>query len=137
MSISSFEQKWIWIGQSLKVMVFLSSLFLLSQSQPAWPHALPTRAEPGAGAACEIPPLRVHIWFDDPLEPGLCSLRVHDGSGKPVDKKDCRVNPSNPKLLEVSLPPLPPGVYRVVWSVSSSDGHRTQGDYNFTIRGRD
>jgi len=137
MAISFFELKRIKIGQPLKFISFLCCLLLFSQSQPAWSHALPTHAEPGAGTACNIPPPHVHIWFDDPLEPGLCILRVHDRSGKPVDKKDCRVNPSNAKLLEVSLPPLPPGIYRVVWSVSSRDGHRTQGDYTFVIRSPD
>jgi methionine-rich copper-binding protein CopC len=41
------------------------------------------------------------------------------------------------KLLEASLPPLPPGTYRVVWSVVSKDGHRTQGDYTFAIKNPD
>jgi methionine-rich copper-binding protein CopC len=34
----------------------------------------------------------------------------------------------------VSLPPLPPATYRVIWSVVARDGHRTEGDYAFTIK---
>jgi hypothetical protein len=50
-----------------------------------------------------------------------------------VDKGDGRVNPSDSTILEVSLPPLPPGNYRVFWSVVARDGHRTEGDFPFTI----
>jgi methionine-rich copper-binding protein CopC len=37
-------------------------------------------------------------------------------------------------LLEVSLPSLPTGNYHVFWSVVARDGHRTEGDYTFTIK---
>jgi methionine-rich copper-binding protein CopC len=36
--------------------------------------------------------------------------------------------------LQVGLPPLGPGVYKVRWSVLAVDGHRTQGDYTFTLK---
>ncbi len=45
-----------------------------------------------------------------------------------------RVAPSDAMLLEVSLPPLSPGIYRVIWNVVARDGHRTEGDYTFTIQ---
>ncbi len=121
----------------LRIIIVLCCLSLFSQPQAAWSHALPTRAEPGVGMTAKIPPPHVHIWFDDPLEPNSCTLRVYDGRGECVDNKDCRVNPLNAKLLEVSLPSLPPGTYRVVWSVVSRDGHKTQGDYTFTIKNPD
>jgi len=123
--------------RTLTVIIILCCLSLLSQPQVASTHALPTRCEPGAGSAVKIPPPQVRIWFDDPLEPNSCTLRVHDGTGEWVDNKDCRVNALNAKLLEVSLPFLPPGTYRVTWSVASKDGHRTQGDYTFTIKSPD
>ncbi|MGZ3614373.1 MAG: copper resistance protein CopC [Thermodesulfobacteriota bacterium] len=42
---------------------------------------------------------------------------------------------SDSKLLEVSLPILPPGTYYVIWSVvDSGPGHRTTGDYIFIVK---
>ena len=41
---------------------------------------------------------------------------------------------ADPKLLEVDVPQLKPGTYRVTWSVVAKDGHRTSGDYTFTMR---
>ncbi len=59
---------------------------------------------------------------------------VHNANNEMVDKKDGRVDPSNPTLLQVSLPKLPPGIYRVMWNVVARDGHRTIGDFTFTIK---
>jgi methionine-rich copper-binding protein CopC len=59
---------------------------------------------------------------------------VHNAEGKMVDKRDGRVNPSDSMLLEVSIPRLPAGSYRVFWSVLSRDGHRTMGDYTFVVK---
>ena len=55
-------------------------------------------------------------------------------NGKQVDQGNSRVDPSNSVLLEVGLPPLPAGTYRVIWNVVARDGHRTTGDYSFTIK---
>ena len=59
---------------------------------------------------------------------------MFDAGGKEVDKKDTHVDPSNKKLLIVSVPELPPGVYKVRWSVVSIDTHRTQNDFKFEIK---
>jgi methionine-rich copper-binding protein CopC len=59
---------------------------------------------------------------------------VQDASGKKVDSGDGRVSPIDDTLLEVGLPALAAGTYRVIWNVVARDGHRTSGDYTFTIR---
>jgi methionine-rich copper-binding protein CopC len=37
-------------------------------------------------------------------------------------------------VLEVSLPPLAAGKYRVFWSVVARDGHRTEGHFTFQVK---
>lgn len=100
----------------------------------AWGHALPNHAEPRVGATVAVSPTHVRIRFDDALKPALCTLRVQNGSGQQVDQRDGHVDPSDTRLLEVSLPSLPPGTYRVIWNVVGRDGHRSEGNYTFTIR---
>ncbi len=97
-------------------------------------HAFPERAEPRVGAVIRTAPAEVRIWFDGDLEPAFSRIGVTDGSGQRVDRGDSRVDPQNRRLLRVSLPPLAPGVYKVGWSVLAVDGHRTRGDYTFTLR---
>jgi copper resistance protein C len=74
------------------------------------------------------------IWFDGEIEPVFSTIRVEDGNGRRVDGGDARVNPKDNTLLEVSLPTLPSGRYKVVWSVVARDGHRTEGSFPFQIK---
>ena len=106
-------------------------LFLVATS--AWGHAFPDHSEPRVGWTVPTPPPRVRIWFDGALEPIFSTITVLNAKRERVDKGDGRVNPSDSTILEVSLPPLPPGNYRVFWSVVARDGHRTEGDFPFTI----
>jgi copper resistance protein C len=78
-------------------------------------------------------PGEVKLWFTEPLEPAFSSVRVLDAAGRQVDRADQRTNPSDPMLLRVSLGPLNPGLYRVVWRAVSIDTHVTEGDYTFRI----
>ena len=76
----------------------------------------------------------MRIWFDSDLEPAFSSIAVHGPDGATVGDGHGRVNPSDPKLLEVDVPRLARGTYRVAWSVVARDGHRSSGDYEFTVR---
>ncbi len=97
-------------------------------------HAFPDHADPKVGSTISVSPVHVRIWFDGNLEPLFSTIIVQDAKGRKVDKGDGQVNPVDDTLLDVSLPPLPPGTYRVIWSVVARDGHKTAGDYTFTIR---
>ena len=97
-------------------------------------HAFPDHSDPRVGATVAGSPTRVRIWFDSDIEPAFSTIMVHSADGRMVDKGDGRVNPSDPTLLEVSVPPLPPGTYRVYWNVVARDTHRTMGDFTFTIK---
>ena len=56
-----------------------------------------------------------------------------DEKGAKVDKGDVQVDPNDGALLRVSLNPLPPGTYKVVWHVVSVDTHPTEGDFTFQV----
>ena len=117
------------------LIIALCSLALAAASPRwTWAHAFPDHAEPRVGAAITISPTLVRIWFDGVLEPLFSTLQVLNTSGQQVDRGDGHVDESDQTLLEVSLPSLAPGTYRAFWSVVARDGHRTQGDYTFTLR---
>ncbi len=118
----------------MRAAALLFLFFLLVMPDASQGHAYPDHADPRVGATVPASPSSVRIWFDSDLEPLFCTIVVKDADGKKVDKGDGRVDPSNPALLEVSLPPLPPGAYRVFWNVVARDTHRTTGDYTFTIK---
>lgn len=97
-------------------------------------HAFLDRSEPRAGVTLNGSPTQVRIWFGGPIEPVFSTARVENANGRRVDKGDSRVSPADNTLLEVSVPPLPPGKYRVSWSIIARDGHRREGDFSFRIK---
>ena len=118
-----------------QVVVTLCSLPLFCVGpQASWGHAFPERAEPRAGATVAAAPSHVRIWFDGALEPAFSSLRVQTAGGQWIDAGEGRVDPADATLLAVRLSPLAPGTYRVLWNVVARDGHRTEGDYTFTVQ---
>lgn len=110
------------------------ALLLALWPTPGATHAAPARFEPRPGAILRAAPSEVRVWFDGDLEPAFSTLRVTDAASLRVDRGDARVDAGNRRLLRVGLPALPPGTYRVAWRVLAVDGHRTQGDYRFTIK---
>ena len=112
--------------------VFLVTVLLTPAA--AWPHAFPDHFDPRVGHTVEAPPTQVRIWFDGEIEPVFSSIRVENAEKQQVDNKDGRVSLQDRRLLEVRVPPLPPGKYRVFWSVVARDGHRTEGDYPFRVK---
>src|SRR5688500_7340232 len=97
-------------------------------------HALLVRSNPAANAVLEQPPVQVEIFFSEPLEAQLSSIRVFDSNNVSVDAGDVRVDPTDPTRLTVTLHPLADGVYTVTWKVVSSiDGHQTVGTFPFAV----
>lgn len=117
------------IGVVLIFLVFFGAL-----PEASWGHAFPDHSDPKVGATVAGSPASVRIWFDGALEPAFSTIMVHSMDGRMVDNRDGRVDPSDPTLVEVGLPKLAPGTYLVIWNVVSRDGHRTTGQYKFTIK---
>ena len=113
---------------------FFCLVFLSILPAASWGHAFPDHSDPKVGSTVSGSPAQVRIWFDGDLEPAFSTLMVHNADGKMIDKRDSRVGPADPKLLQVSVPPLPPGTYLVIWNVVARDGHRTNGQFSFTIK---
>ena len=100
---------------------------------PARAHAFLDHAVPAVGSSVRGSPSQVKLWFTEKLEPAFSTVQVVDGSGKRVDRADVKVGSADPMLLEVSLPTLPSGTYRVKWRVLSVDTHVTEGDFTFDV----
>jgi methionine-rich copper-binding protein CopC len=114
-------------------MLALGALVLAPGASHA--HAFPDRSEPRVGRTVDTPPSQVRIWFDGEIEPHFSTIRVENADRQQVDRGDSHVDPNDNTLLAVSLrPALPPGKYRVVWSVVARDGHRTEGDFSFRVK---
>jgi copper resistance protein C len=116
--------------RSLMLLPFASALAFV---QVAVAHAFLDRSIPRAGSTVHRSPTRLRLWFSERLDPAFSKAEVLDANGKRVDKGDPQLDSADRKLLEVSLPPLAPGKYRVTWRVLSIDTHVSKGEFTFDI----
>jgi len=96
-------------------------------------HAFPIRSDPRVGWTITVSPPKVTIWFDGELEPAFSTITVYNSAKQQVDKGNSRVSGRDASTLEVDLPALAAGGYRVYWKALAKDTHVTQGDFSFSI----
>jgi len=117
-----------------RTLLLLSTLlFLPAFIAAADAHAFLDYALPAVGSSVRASPAQLKLWFTQRLEPAFSTVQVVDRAGKRADKGDGQVDRADATLLRVSLPPLAPGRYRVMWRVLSVDTHVTEGDFTFDV----
>jgi methionine-rich copper-binding protein CopC len=113
--------------------LILGLALLLLDARSAGAHAFLDHADPKVGSQVHGSPAEVKVWFTQKLVVMFCSLQVFDETGKEVDKRDKKLDGSDPSLLIVSVPVLKPGKYKVAWRATSVDTHVTNGDFTFEV----
>src|SRR5262249_44152998 len=98
-------------------------------------HARLKRANPAVGGVvvAAAVPAELQVWFTEKLEPALSTIQVLDASGTRMDRGDVRIDPDDQTQLRVTLLPLPPGRYHVIWRGVSADTHLTSGAFPFRV----
>ena len=109
------------------------SLLVMGCVPPAWAHAFLTGSSPPVGSDVPVAPAELTLRFTEPVEPLFCSVELTTPTGDAVKIPKPQVQSGNPQALIVSLPHLGPGIYTVVWHVTSVDTHKTEGKYQFTV----
>ncbi len=117
----------------MRACIVVALLIAVAASPTAVAHAFLDHAVPGVGSQVRGAPSSVVLWFTQELEPAFSTVRVLDSEGRAVDRGDESVDPRDRTVLRVSLTPLAPGTYRVVWRVLSVDTHVTEGDFAFVV----
>lgn len=105
----------------------------LTGASAAAAHAFPQREQPPVGSVVHKSPASVRIWFNAKLEALFSNIVVKDSQGNKVSG-DSHVDPDSLSMIEAPLRTLPAGRYHVYWRVVARDGHRTEGDYVFTVK---
>ncbi len=109
----------------------IAGALLLGATCPASAHAFLDHAAPGAGAAMTPSPPAIILDFSEDLEPAFSGIAVNDAAGRDVSSAVSSVSGHEMRL---ALKPLGPGSYRVRWHAVSTDTHRTEGSYAFTVK---
>jgi methionine-rich copper-binding protein CopC len=106
---------------------------VLLAAQPAFAHALLRSALPAVGSTVKAAPAELLLVFSESVDPGFSRVEVTDAQGARVDTGTVWTDPADGKRLLVALKPLPAGAYTVTWHATSTDTHKTQGHFLFTV----
>lgn len=108
---------------------------LLTTASSAFAHARFDYADPPVDTALDGTPFVLTAYFTQELT-SKSTIRVLDANGTQVDLGDGRVNMDDPdrKMMQVSLPALPVGLYTVeTVAESAEDGHSEPGTFMFGV----
>ena len=102
-------------------------------SSGAFAHASLQSASPPVGGTVAAPS-QISIHFSEGIEPKFSGLTLSGPHGA-VPVGHTGLAPGDDKTMVVKIAgKLPPGQYTVKWHAISTDTHRTQGHFAFTVK---
>lgn len=111
-----------------------AAVLVVAPATPALAHASLESSSPASGAVETTAPTELVLEFDEAVALDLGGVELTDAAGTAIDIPDARTVEGDPSTVTVTdLPDLAPGVYVVVWQVSSSDGHPARGAFTFQV----
>ena len=116
-------------------LVFALALSVAAFSQQASAHAHLKNQYPAANASVEASPQALTLTFSEDIEPAFSGVEIVDGNQKVIPLAEAERAPRQHNQLIAPLQqPLTSGRYQVNWHVLSVDGHKTQGNYAFSVK---
>lgn len=116
----------------------LAVLALAIAAGDAFAHAHLVRAQPAAQSVAASP-RTLDLYFTEGVEAAFSRVELYrigsDGTASRVETGKPVVDPADGKHLSESVQDaLSPGRYTVKWLALATDGHKTQGQYDFTVK---
>jgi methionine-rich copper-binding protein CopC len=108
----------------------LAALALSVGAAEAHPKLL---ASNPAAAARVRAPTQLRLSFSETLIGRFSQLSLADSAGRSVPLGPSALSQDHKQLIAAVRRPLAPGTYRVSWRAVSTDTHRVQGGYAFTV----
>ena len=105
---------------------------LALMSQPAFAHAFLDGTVPRVGSEIPTSPAQIVLHFTQGIEPAFSKLEVRDNAGSSVVAGPVHID-GDPTHFAVPVRKLSPGIYTVIWHITSVDTHKTQGKFHFTV----
>jgi methionine-rich copper-binding protein CopC len=98
-------------------------------------HARMLSGSPAPGSAVAGSPGAISIDFNEPVFPKFSGVILKDAAGHAAPTGPTSVDAADKSKMSVTVKGrLAPGAYTVEWHAVSSDTHRTQGSYAFTVK---
>ena len=118
----------------MKISSRLALAALASALSPlAFAHASLVASFPARGAVLTGSPAEIHITFNEHVEARFCRIKLVSDKGKNFDADRPAADKTDPNAIVAAVPVLKPGTYSTRWTAVASDGHKTHGDFSFTV----
>jgi copper resistance protein C len=115
----------------MRISIAVQSLLLLTLSAAAaHAHASLAHSSPSVGSTMSVAPHEVILTFTERLEAAFSKLTVMDASGTEVSQDKAQVNDNT---MRINLKPLNAGIYKVHWRAVSTDSHKIEGSFTFSV----
>lgn len=107
----------------------------LAASPAVFAHAHLKHQYPAADANVTAAPQALTLNFSEGIEPKFSGVKVSGSQQQTVKIGAVKRNDNDKTQLIVPIEQaLKPGQYTVEWHVVSVDGHKTQGNYRFSVK---
>ncbi len=106
----------------------------VAASPLALAHASLVASLPAKDQVLDAPPTQIHLTFNEHVEPRYSSIKLVSDKGKNFDCDRPAADKADPMSIVASVPVLRSGTYRARWTAVGGDGHKTHGDFSFTIK---
>ena len=112
----------------------LALAFLAATFSPlAFAHASLVASFPAKDQTLTGSPTEIHLTFNEHVEPRYCRIKLVSDDGKYFDADRPRADKTNPNAIVAAVPVLKAGTYSARWTAVGGDGHKTHGDFKFTV----
>lgn len=119
-------------GRALSAAVFLSAMLTTAS---AFAHAHLQQQIPAADSTVSVSPQALTLTFSEGVELSFSGVILNGPQNKPVATGKLARSDGNKAQLTLPLnEPLAAGEYTVEWHVVSVDGHKTKGQYHFSVK---
>lgn len=119
--------------RKLGVVATIFTLLLITQQAQA--HAHLKTAIPADKSEVTASPKQLTLKFTEDLEASFSGVELKDPKGVTVATGKATLDASDKSSLIVPLDKaLDAGKYQVDWHALSVDGHKTKGEYTFTVK---
>ncbi|MBP1852789.1 copper homeostasis periplasmic binding protein CopC [Rhizobium halophytocola] len=116
------------------VLLAFAGLGGLFAAGPAFAHAHLKSANPADETVVSTAPTVLTLDFTEGLNLAFSGADLLDASGSPVQQGKAQLSNGDDTLTIPLQSRLKPGDYTVKWHVLSTDGHKTDGSYGFTVK---
>ncbi|MBI5566436.1 MAG: copper resistance protein CopC/CopD [Chloroflexi bacterium] len=115
--------------------ISLIILILLFAATPVSAHPIVIRTDPADGATLDAAPRQLSVWFTEAILIDFTTVELYDGTGRVLPVKAIRLAADDATALQIDLPELGAGAYRLTWrTLADDDFHVVAGAIVFGVQ---